>query len=174
MILFLVNLKRSKSAPGLVEASCRLPFNAPVRRVGSNIHRLSSVKEADMPSTLPLNPSSSNQQHLSTSSNSLLAAAPLASSISVTSSLNSTRPQTINHSVSWSTTTDTKKPDALHVERTVSLMNDDLRTRTNSIEIEHVKKRLTELEEKDLTLNSIYKQEYIELKNRLKILSDGR
>ena len=27
----LVNLKRSKSAPGLVEASCRLPFHAPIQ-----------------------------------------------------------------------------------------------------------------------------------------------
>jgi hypothetical protein len=183
----LVNLKRSKSAPGLVEASCRLPFHAPVRRAGSNIHRLSSVKEADIltlaPSTLPLNPSFSKQHHLSTtSSNSFLTAAPLASSISVTSSLNSARQQTINHSLSWSATADTKKADTIHVGRTVSLMNNNIRNRNNTIltdEIEHLKRRLIELEKEDLTLNSVYQQEYIELKNRLKILeekllSDGR
>jgi hypothetical protein len=83
----LVNLKRSKSAPGLIEASCRLPFHAPIRRTGSGVHRISSIKESDILNIV--SPSSEQQQH-SNSSNSLLTVAPLASSISVTSSLNST------------------------------------------------------------------------------------
>jgi hypothetical protein len=61
-------------------------------------------------------------------------------------------------------------------------MNNNIRNRNNTIltdEIEHLKRRLIELEKEDLTLNSVYQQEYIELKNRLKILeekllSDGR
>ena len=54
-------------------------------------------------------------------------------------------------------------------------MNSDIRTRNNSAisaEIEHLKKRLIELENEDLTLNSIYKQEYIEIKSRLQLLDD--
>ncbi|CAF0923247.1 unnamed protein product [Rotaria sp. Silwood1] len=176
-----VNLKRSKSAPGLVEASCHLPFHAPVRRAGSGIHRLPSVRETDVPaitsSIIPSNSFSNqqNQQQLSTSSNSLLTAAPLASSISVTSSLNSHRQRAINHSVSWSMTTDTKKRDISHVGRTISLNNSDIRSYNNPIipnEIERLKKRLIELEKEDLTLNSIYNQEYVELKNRIKILEE--
>jgi hypothetical protein len=150
------------------------------------MHRLSCVKESDIralvPLTLPLN-SSSNEQHqqqqqkqqLSTSSNSLLPAAPLASSISVTSSLNSARQPPINHSISWSTTTDTAKADILHVERTVSLMNSDIRNSSNLMitdEIEHLKNRLIELENEDLSLDSIYQQEYLEIKNRLKMLEE--
>jgi hypothetical protein len=184
---YLVNLKRSKSSPGLVEASCRLPFHVPVRRTGSGMHRLSYIKESDIhaivPLTLPLNlssnqpppPQQQQPQQLSTSSNSLLPTAPLASSISVTSSLNSARPPTINHSVSWSTTTDTNKADTSHVGRTRSLINSDIRNRSNSIlinEIEHLKKRLIELEKEDLSLDSIYQQEYLEIENRLKLLEE--
>jgi hypothetical protein len=88
LFLFLVNLKRSKSSPGLIEASYRLPFHAPVRRIGSGIQRLSSIKESDIKIIQSLNSPSDQQQQL-TSSNSLLTVAPLASSISVTSSLNS-------------------------------------------------------------------------------------
>jgi hypothetical protein len=53
------------------------------------------------------------------------------------------------------------------------LINSEPRNRNNSIissEIDHLKKRLLELEKEDLTLNSIYQQEYIEIKNRLKNL----
>lgn len=82
----LVNLKRSKSTPGLIEASCRLPFQAPVRRTGSGIHRRSSVKESDIRSTLQISPPFDTHQQQIASSNSLLAVAPLASSISATSS----------------------------------------------------------------------------------------
>ncbi|CAF3018489.1 unnamed protein product [Rotaria sp. Silwood2] len=185
-----VNLKRSKSAPGLVEASCRLPFHAPVRRAGSGIHRLPSVKEVDVPaitpSIVPSNSFSNQQQQqqqeedqqqppLSTSSNSSLAAAPLASSISVTSSLNSHRQRAINHSVSWSIATDIKKTDISRVGRTISLNNSDIRSYNNPLipnEIERLKERLIELEKEDLTLNSIYNQEYIEIKNRIKILEE--
>jgi hypothetical protein len=78
ILFFLVNLKRSKSAPGLIEASCRHPFHAPVRRTGSGIQRLSSIKESDMKTIVPLD-----------SSNPFSATAPLASSISITSSSNS-------------------------------------------------------------------------------------
>ncbi|CAF0756579.1 unnamed protein product [Rotaria sordida] len=174
-----INLKRSKSAPGLVEASCRLPFHAPIRRAGSGIYRLPSVRETDVPtmtsSFIPSNSFSNQQQQqqLSTSSKSLLTAAPLASSISVTSSLNSHRQRAINHSVSWSMTTDTRKPDVSHVARTISLNNSEMRSYNNPImtnEIERLKKRLIELEKEDLTLNSIYNQEYIEIKDRLNIL----
>jgi cell shape-determining protein MreC len=115
------------------------------------------------------------QQQLSTSSNSLVPAAPLASSISVTSSLKSARPPTINHSVSWTTTTDTTKADILRVGRTVSLMNNDLRNRSNPVltnEIERLKKRLAELEKEDLSLDSIYQQEYLEIQDRLKLLEE--
>jgi hypothetical protein len=94
--LHLVNLKRSKSAPGLIEASCRLPCHAPLRRTGSGIHRLSSIKEADVKMSLaratPVDVSSSIEQVkpiVSHSSNSLRAVAPLASSVSFTSSLTS-------------------------------------------------------------------------------------
>ncbi|CAF1562553.1 unnamed protein product [Adineta ricciae] len=180
-----VNLKRSKSAPGLVEASCRLPFHAPIRRTGSGIRHLSTIEEAeipaDTPTTLPIysfEPQHDQAQHqpLSLSSNSLLTAAPLASSISVTSSLNSTRQPTINHSLSWSTTTDTKSPVGLpRVGRTISLIHSDTRNRRNSIvsnEIEHLRKRLCELEKEDLSLNSIYKDEYLETKARLKTLEE--
>ena len=84
-MICLVNLKRSKSAPGLIEASCRIPYQAPVRRTGSEFHRLSSVKDSDVKQVLT--PSSDQQRTFlpSNSSNSLLAAAPLASSVSVTS-----------------------------------------------------------------------------------------
>lgn len=98
-VLFLVNLKRSKSAPGLIEASCRLPFHAPIRRTGSGIQRLSSIIESDIKTFQSLTSRSDQQQQQQysqqqqhqqlTSSNSLLTVAPLASSISVTSSLNS-------------------------------------------------------------------------------------
>jgi len=89
ILFFLVNLKRSKSAPGLIEASYRLPIHAPVRRIGSGIQRLSSIKESDIKTIQSLNSPSDQQQQQLTSSNSLLTVAPLASSISVTSSLNS-------------------------------------------------------------------------------------
>ncbi|CAF1111632.1 unnamed protein product, partial [Didymodactylos carnosus] len=112
-----VNMKRSKSTPGLVEASTRLPFIVPMRRTGSGAHRLSSIRETDVHAVgLPFDAHFSTQQqhpqhrtqatigyscaglssldrkqpqttNLSSSVNSL--AAPLASSISVTSSLNS-------------------------------------------------------------------------------------
>ena len=90
----LVNLKRSKSAPGLIEASCRLPSHVPVRRTGSGIHRLSSVKESDVRKIQPSiglvkSASSSTEQAKASVSNSLLTVAPLASSVSVASSLNS-------------------------------------------------------------------------------------
>ena len=135
----LVNLKRSRSAPGLVEASCRLPFLVPTRPVGRGAHRLSSIKETDVNTISPLNrpqstssydtyPKQQSRQQFSASSNSLLVAAPLASSISVTSSLNSSRQATINHSVSWSTTTDTTRAASSHVARTISLLNSDIRT----------------------------------------------
>ena len=148
------------------------------------MHRLSCVKESDihaivpptLPLNLPVNQQQQQQQQISTSSNSLLPAAPLASSISVTSSLTSARPPIINHSVSWSTTTDTTKVDTLRVGRTVSLMNNDLRNRSNPVldnEIEHLKKRLAELEEKeDFSLDSIYQQEYLEIQNRIKLLEE--
>lgn len=177
---YLVNLKRSKSTPGLVEASCRLPFYAPIRRAGSGIQRLRSAKEPDVPTAAPsIIPSSSfsnnQQQPLSTSSNSLLAAAPLASSISVTSSLNSHRQRTINHSVSWSITTDTKKFDTTRVGRAISL-NNNTQTQNNTPmianDIERLKKRLLELENQDLTNNSIYNDEYIEIKTRLETLEE--
>ncbi|CAF1249805.1 unnamed protein product [Rotaria sp. Silwood1] len=80
-----INLKRSKSTPGLIEASCRLPFHVPLRRTGSGIQRRSSIKESDIKTIISLNPPSDPQQQLN-SSNSLLTVAPLASSISVTSS----------------------------------------------------------------------------------------
>lgn len=152
------------------------------------MHRLSYVKQTDLPPTIQhanlslKNPSESNKSHkllqaLSTSSNSLLAAAPLASSISVTSSLNSSRqlPSTINHSISWSTTTGYAKTDAQRVARTVSLMNSNIRTRSSTVledQIEQITKRLNQLEKEDLTFDSVYKQEYIELKNRLKFLEE--
>ncbi|CAF1298996.1 unnamed protein product [Rotaria sordida] len=86
-LIQLINLKRSKSTPGLIEASCRLPFHAPVRRTGSGIQRRSSIKESDIKTILSSNPSSDQQQQQQiNSSNSLLTVAPLASSISVTSS----------------------------------------------------------------------------------------
>jgi hypothetical protein len=88
LIFFLVNLKRSKSAPGLIEASYRLPYHAPVRRTGSGIQRLSSIKESDIKLIQSITSPTTQQQTL-TSSNSLLTVAPLASSISVTSSSNS-------------------------------------------------------------------------------------
>lgn len=85
-----VNLKRSKSTPGLIEASCRLPFHAPIRRTGSGIQRVSSIKESDIRLVQSfMSPPTVDPQVGLTSSNSLLAAAPLASSISVTSSSNS-------------------------------------------------------------------------------------
>ncbi|UJR37960.1 hypothetical protein I4U23_030644 [Adineta vaga] len=180
-----VNLKRSKSAPGLVEASCRLPFHAPIRRIGSGIRHLSTIEETDIPlstpTTLPIYSSfgpeqQQQQQQLSFSSNSLLVAAPLASSVSVTSSLNSTRQPIINHSVSWSTTTDTKTQfDTSRVGRTVSLIHSDTRNRKNSIisnEIDYLRKHLCELEKQDLSTNSIYKDEYFETKARLKSLEE--
>ncbi|CAF1329867.1 unnamed protein product, partial [Didymodactylos carnosus] len=114
-----INMKRSKSTPGLVEASTRLPFIVPMRRTGSGANRLSSIRETDIHAVgLAFQNSSSSQyqqqptqqraqatigyscaglnsldrnqpqqKNLSSSVNSL--AAPLASSISVTSSLNS-------------------------------------------------------------------------------------
>ena len=151
-------------------------------RTGGSIRHLSTVKETDthavIPSTLLSNSSSNQQQQqqqLSFSSNSVLTAAPLASSISVTSSLNSARQPIINHSISWSPAPDSTKIDTLRVGRTVSLINSDTRNLNNSIlsnEIEHLQKRLLELEKEDLTLNSIYQQEYIEIKNRLKTLEE--
>ena len=181
---FLVNLKRSKSAPGIIEASCRLPFNAPVRRTGSGFHPLSSVKEnddnaIDPPLLLPSSSSSNEEQpqplqQYSSSSNSLLAVAPLASSISVTSSLNSARQPTINHSISWSTTTDATKSDAKRVGRTISLMNNNNTTnRLNAIvnnEIERLRKRLIELEREQSSFDSNSQQEYLQLQIRLKEL----
>ncbi|CAF1046693.1 unnamed protein product [Adineta steineri] len=77
-LIQLINLKRSKSSPGLIEASCRIPFYASFRRLNSDTQRLSSIKESDVKTSMQLN-----------SSNPLLITAPLASSISVTSSLNS-------------------------------------------------------------------------------------
>lgn len=115
------------------------------------------------------------QPQLSTSSHSLIAAAPLASSISVTSSLNSHRQRAINHSISWSTATDTKKLETIRVGRTISLINSDIQSPNNSIilnEIERLNTRLIELENQDLTLNSIYHQEYIEIKSRIKNLEE--
>ena len=76
----IVNLKRSKSAPGLIEASCRMSYHAPVRRTGSGIQRLSSIVE---PVHVPIDHSQIY------SSNSMLTGAPLASSVSVASSSNS-------------------------------------------------------------------------------------
>ncbi|CAF1613551.1 unnamed protein product [Rotaria magnacalcarata] len=85
-LIQLINLKRSKSTPGLIEASCRLPFHAPVRRTGSGIQRRSSVRESDPRTVATFCPPSDCYQQPLTSSNSFLAAAPIASSISVTSS----------------------------------------------------------------------------------------
>ncbi len=85
-LALLVNLKRSKSAPGLIEASYRLPFHAPIRRTGSGIHRLSSIKESDI-RTIQSFTSPSDPPYTLASSNSLLTVAPLASSTSVASSL---------------------------------------------------------------------------------------
>lgn len=185
-----VNLKRSKSAPGLVEASCRLPFNAPVRRTGSEFHRLSCVKESDVSAILPSSSSSTDeqaqplqqqQQQCSSSSNSLLAVAPLASSISVTSSLKSARQPIINHSISWSTTTDARKSDTTHVGRTISLMNNNdpstvMRSNSTDVnnEIEQLKQRLTELEQQEETFvfDSASEREYRQLQTRLKSLED--
>ncbi|CAF3238792.1 unnamed protein product [Rotaria socialis] len=149
-----VNLKRSKSAPGLIEANCRLPFHSHVRRTGSGFHRLPSVKETDVPATTPsIVPSNSfsnhSQQPLSASSNSLLAAAPLATSISVTSSLNYNRQRAMNHSVSWSMTTDTKKTNISRIGRATSLNHSDIQSHNTPLitnEIERLKKRLIELE----------------------------
>ncbi len=93
----------------------------------------------------------------------------------MTSSLNSTRQPTINHSVSWSTTTDTALGENSRVGRTISLINSDARNRSNSIlsnEIECLKNRLIELEKENLSLDSIYKQEYLEIKTRLKLLEE--
>ena len=203
----LVNLKRSKSAPGLIEISCRLPFHAPVRRAGSGLQRLSCVKEDDInlllssanpsplptpfppppppppsapSSAMPLLPSTSTPidtsftypgQHASPSCHSSLSTAPLASSISFTSSLNSARPAIINHSVSWSTAGDTTKPTISNVPRTMSLMNSNLRSRissTDSNEILRLKQRLAELEKEDLINNATVHQEYLDIQNRLK------
>ena len=179
---FLVNLKRSKSAPGLVESSYRLPFHAPVRRSGSGVHRLSSVQEADINAiSTPLlsdqrdHPATAAIPHASMSSHSLLSAAPLASSISFTSSLNSTRPPAINHSISWSTTTNTTVANTRHVGRTISLMNNDLRGRSTargSDEVEQLKQRLFELEKEDLTRSSVSQQEYLAIRNRLKTMDN--
>ena len=81
----LVNLKRSKSSPGLIETSCRLPFHAPIRRTGSGIQRVSSIKESDIKIVQSFI-SPPDPQPILTSSNSLLAAAPLASSTSSSNS----------------------------------------------------------------------------------------
>ena len=129
----LVNLKRSKSAPGLVETSCRLPLYGPVRRTGSEFHRLPSVKETNVkiiaPSSVPLNSFSRHQQQQpSTSSYSLTAVAPLASSISATSSLNSNREGTINQSASWSLPEDIKRMSLSHIGRGTSLINNDMQS----------------------------------------------
>ncbi|CAF3899110.1 unnamed protein product [Rotaria magnacalcarata] len=147
-----VNLKRSKSAPGLIEASCRLPFHGHIRRAGSEFHRLPSVKETDVPATTPLIvPSNSfsnhSQQPLSTSSNSLLAAAPLATSISVTSSLNCNRQRAMNHSVSWSMTTDTKKPNIPRIGRATSLNHGDQQSHNTPLITNEIE-RLKTLDEK--------------------------
>jgi len=205
-----INLKRSKSAPGLIEISCRLPFHAPVRRAGSGLQRLSCVKEDDInlllsstsPSSLPsrlpppppppacssiamLLPSSSTpidtsfnypEQHASPSCHSSLSTAPLASSISFTSSLNSTRPQIINHSVSWSTTGEANKPTTSNVPRTMSLINSQMRSRISSIdsnEIQQLKQRLIDLEkQEDFQTNSTIRQEYLQIQDRLKTLTE--
>ena len=169
---FLVNLKRSKSAPGLVESSCRLPFHAPIRRTGSGVHRLSSVREADILAMSTPSPAD-RLARVSASTNSLVSAAPLASSISFTSSLNSARPPAINHSISWSTTTNTTVANTRRVGRTISLMNNELRA--GSDEVEELKKRLLELEKEDLTSNSLSQQEYLAIRNRLRTLeNDGQ
>ena len=118
------------------------------------------------------------QQQFSSSSNSLLAVAPLASSISVTSSLNSARQPIINHSISWSTTTDAAKSDALRVGRTLSLLNNNNPAiRSNSDvnnEIEQLKERLKELEQHEETFvfDSTSQQEYLQLQTRLKSLEE--
>lgn len=178
---FLVNLKRSKSAPGLVESSYRLPFHAPVRRSGSSVHRLSSVQEADINAISTPRPSDQHDHtapavpHASMSSHSLLSVAPLASSISFTSSLNSTRPPAINHSISWSTTTNTTVANTRHVGRTISLMNSDLRVRSparGSDEVEQLTQRLFELEKEDLTRSSASQQEFLAIRNRLKTMEN--
>ncbi|CAF3388043.1 unnamed protein product [Rotaria socialis] len=85
-LIQLINLKRSKSAPGLIETSYRVLFHAPVRRTGSGIQRRSSVKESDIGAVATLCPPSDYYQQSLTSSNSFLTVAPIASSISVTSS----------------------------------------------------------------------------------------
>lgn len=181
-LLVLVNLKRSKSAPGLVEASCRLPFYAPIRRIGSGIRHLATIEETDVPSALPntlpiysaFDPGQQQQQR-TLSSNSLLTAAPLASSVSVTSSLNSARQPTINHSMSWSQTTDVKPTDAPRVGRTVSLNHHDMPCATGSIvarEIDRLRQRLLDLEKEELSLNSAHAEEYLETKSRLRNLEE--
>ncbi|UJR08291.1 hypothetical protein I4U23_012562 [Adineta vaga] len=120
-LIQLINLKRSKSSPGLIEPSCRIPYHVSVRRLGSRVSRLSSIKESDIRTNLQMNPS-----------NSLAMNAPLASSISVTSSLN-IGPVFTN-------------------------------------EVEHLKKYLVDLEQENLSSNSILKQKYVNIQNRLKIL----
>ena len=185
----LVTLKRSKSAPGLVESSSRLPFQAPVRRLVSGIQRPSHINEADIdeligsisgPPPAPLTKESLENPPLSkqdlNSCKSSISTAPLASSISFTSSLHSSRPPVINHSVSWSTATEPHRTKDSNVTRTVSLMNNDLRTRTSSIlnaDIEQLRQRLIELEKEDLSSNSLYHLEYLQIQNRLKILENS-
>ena len=176
----LVNIKRSKSAPGLVETSCRLPLHGPVRRTGSEFRRLPFVKETNtttvVPSIVPLNSfSNQEQEQPSTSSYSLIAVAPLASSVSVTSSLNSNRQQTINHSASWSLPEDAKQIDLLQIGRATSLINNDMQSYRNSVisnETERLRQRLTELEKQDLRLCSISNEEYIEIEKRKKVLEE--
>ena len=108
-----VNLKRSKSSPGLLEPSCRVPYHVSVRRLGSGTPRLSSIKESDLKITLQRN-------------------VPLASSISFASSLNS-GPVLTN-------------------------------------EIEQLKKYLADLEQENLSTNSVLKQKHVDIQNRLRIL----
>ncbi|CAF0773507.1 unnamed protein product [Adineta ricciae] len=112
-LIQLINLKRSKSSPGLLEPSCRVPYHVSVRRLGSGTPRLSSIKESDLKITLQRN-------------------APLASSISFASSLNS-GPVLTN-------------------------------------EIEQLKKYLADLEQENLSTNSVLKQKYLDIQNRLRIL----
>lgn len=79
-------MKRSKSAPGLIEASCRIPYVAPIRRTGSGIQRISSVKESDVKQLLGSMPGTTKHVLPSASSNSLLNVAPAVSSASAGSS----------------------------------------------------------------------------------------
>ena len=89
----LVDIKRSKSAPGFIEASCRLSMNAPSRWPVSDVQRLSSINESDdqtpSPAAITFGSAFDLRQGTPHSSNSALAVlAPLASSSSLASSSN--------------------------------------------------------------------------------------